>query len=201
MKAVTKKQQEILDFIVAFCDEHSYTPTIREIAANYNITVKAAFDHVNALKKKGKITSEKGRLRTLKIVKNKEAVNEKFLDIPILGEVSAGTGILSEEDIRGFVPVHSSILKKNCEYFAVKVCGDSMNGIGIVDGDTAVIEKQQTAKNGDIVVALINERYVLKKYYRQISNIKLCSENPLYYPIYTDNIRILGHLACVFRVY
>ncbi|GMO49348.1 MAG: transcriptional repressor LexA [Termitinemataceae bacterium] len=202
MKDLTKKQQNVLQFITKFNIEHNYSPTIREIAKNFEITVKAAFDHVNALRIKGKLTSEKGCLRTLQVVEdeNSEAKNS-FVYIPIIGEVSAGVGILSEEDRHGVIPVHSSMLKKNQEYFAVKVRGDSMTGIGIVDGDTAVIRKCESAENGSVVVAMINEGYVLKKFYRQSENIKLCSANSQYHPIYTNEIQILGRLAFVFRLY
>jgi repressor LexA len=202
MKKLTDRQAEVLQFIAKFIDEHAYAPTIRQIAEHFGLSVKAAYDHVSALKRKEKIRSTTRSSRTMEIVHEKdERVKSPFLEIPILGEVAAGLGILSEENHNGCLPVHRSMLKKNKKYFAVKVRGDSMEGIGVMDGDMAVIEKHETAQNGDVVVAMINEGYVLKKFYKQKSNIKLVSANTKYHPIYSSDIRILGHLAFVFRSY
>ncbi|MDR2841722.1 MAG: transcriptional repressor LexA [Spirochaetaceae bacterium] len=201
MKTLTQKQQDVLQFITDFIRENKYAPTVRQIAANFDLSVRAAYDHITALKKKGQIKSTKGSCRTMEIIAEKKESIGAIVNIPILGEVAAGTGVLSEENVSEFIPVHNSVLKKNKTYFAVKVCGDSMTGIGVMDGDTAVIEQRQTAENGDVVVAMINEGYVLKKFFKQNLNIKLCSENSKYHPIYTNQIRILGKLAFVFRTY
>jgi repressor LexA len=199
MKTLTKKQEDILNFITKFVEKNNYAPTTREIAKYFNTSVKTSYEHVIALKNKGKLNSEEGSARTLHIVN--DTGDSDIVQIPILGEVAAGVRILSEEDQGGSVPVHSSMLKPNRDYFAVKVRGDSMTGIGVFDRDIAIIEKQETAINGDIVVAMINDGYVLKRIYKQESNIKLCSENPEYHPIYTNEIRILGRLVFAFRFY
>jgi repressor LexA len=93
------------------------------------------------------------------------------------------------------------MIKKQKPYFALIVRGDSMIGAGVLDGDTVIIEKSETAKNGDIVVAMIDEGYTLKRFFRNNNTIKLKSENPAYYPIYCNDVQIIGLLTCVIRSY
>jgi repressor LexA len=203
MKELTEKQQLVLDFIRQFISEHNYPPTFRQIAEHFEITVKAAYDHVMALKKKQKLRMIDKSSRTMEIIDDEFYGNksEGFEDIPILGEVAAGPRILSEENYMGSIRVHNSMLKKQKRYFALIVRGDSMKGAGVLDGDTVIIEKIETAKNGDIVVAMIEDGYTLKRFFKRNKSIKLQSENPAYYPIYCNNVRIVGHLACVIRSY
>ncbi|MDR2445386.1 MAG: transcriptional repressor LexA [Spirochaetaceae bacterium] len=203
MKELTERQRVILNFIAHFIDEHNYPPTFRQIAGHFKITVKAAYDHVTALKKKQKLRLHDKSSRTMEIISNVSYDNEQkdFEDIPILGEVAAGPRILSDENYMGSIRIHRSMLKKRRRYFALIVRGDSMTGAGVMDGDTVIIEKTETAKNGDIVVAMLNDGYTLKRFFKRNENIKLQSENSAYYPIYCNDVRIVGHLACVIRSY
>jgi repressor LexA len=203
MKELTERQRFVLDFIARFIKEHNYPPTFRQIAGYFGITVKAAYDHVMALKKKQKLKMRDKSSRTMEIIGYEFCGNEGggFEDIPILGEVAAGPRILSEENYMGKIRVHNSMLKKHKCYFALVVRGDSMNGAGVLDGDTVIIEKIETAKNGDIVVAMIEDGYTLKRFFKRNKNVKLQSENPAYYPIYCNDVHIVGHLACVIRSY
>lgn len=203
MKELTNKQKLVLSYIAHFISEHSYPPTFRQIAGHFDITVKAAFDHVTALKRKEVISLNDKGFRTMKIINHElcAAENDGFEDIPILGEVAAGKRILSEENYMGSIRVHYSMLKKQKPYFALIVRGDSMIGAGVFDGDTVIIEKTETAKNGDIVVAMIDEGYTLKRFFRNDKTVKLKSENPAYYPIYCNDVQIIGHLTCVIRSY
>jgi repressor LexA len=207
MKELTERQRVILNFIAHFIDEHNYPPTFRQIAGNFKITVKAAYDHVTALKKKQKLRLHDKSSRTMEIISNVGYDNEQkdFEDIPILGEVAAGPRILSEENYMGSIRIHRSMLKKRRRYFALIVRGNSMTGAGVMDGDTVIIEKTETAKNGDIIVAMlndgVNDGYTLKRFFKRNENIKLQSENSAYHPIYCNDVRIVGHLACVIRSY
>ncbi|MCL2878911.1 MAG: transcriptional repressor LexA [Treponema sp.] len=202
MKELTLRQKEILSFVKKYISSHSYPPTIREIAAYFSITAKGAHDHITALRKKGALKQTGKCMRTIGLVKDQEEENsEKCMEIPILGTVAAGQPILSEENWDGTISVHQSLLKKNKKYFALKVRGDSMTGIGIMDGDTAVIEKQSVVKNGDIAVAVIDEAVTLKRFFRENNRVRLQAENPAYKPIYTQNARVLGRLAQVLRFY
>jgi repressor LexA len=203
MKELTEKQRLVLNFIACFISDHSYPPTFRQIAEHFEITVKAAYDHVRALKKKQKIRLGDKSSRTIELIDYEfdSAGNNCFLDIPIMGEVAAGPRILSEENYMGSIRIHRSMLKKHKRYFALVVRGDSMTGAGVMDGDKVIIEKTETAKNGDIVVAMIDDGYTLKRFFKRSNNIKLLSENPAYYPIYCNDVQIVGHLGCVIRSY
>jgi repressor LexA len=203
MKQLTERQKNVLTFISEFITQKSYPPTIREIAEHFKFSAKAAYDHIHVLKKKGWIEMESKISRTLKIIKHDDWDEETgFCLIPVLGSVAAGERILSEEVYSHSIHIHKSWIKppyKN--YFALTVRGDSMTGAGLMDGDTAVILKQETAQDGDIVVAEIDEGYTIKRFFRENARIRLQPENPAYKPIYCGNLRVAGVLACVYRSY
>jgi len=202
MKELTKRQKEVLSFIANHISKHSYPPTIREIAEHFRISVKGAYDHVAALKRKDYLKQDGNRSRTMALTESKEDEDYELLaNIPIVGTVAAGVPILSEENWEGTLTVYKPSLKRNRVYFAVKVRGDSMTGAGIVDGDMAVIEKQSTAANGEIVVAVVDEAVTIKRFFKENSRIKLQAENPDYKPIYRQEVRILGRLAQIIRDY
>jgi repressor LexA len=201
MKELTPRQREVLIFITEYISTYTYSPTIRDIADHYEISVKGAYDHVAALKKKGRIKADRGP-RTLTVVKSEEEQAGDIVEIPFLGTVAAGTPILAEENWDGSIPLHRSMLKKGRRYFALKVRGDSMTGAGIMDGDTAIIEQQEAARNGEIVIAMVNEAITMKRYFRENTRIRLQPENDAYKPIYSSkDIRILGRVVHIFRSY
>jgi repressor LexA len=197
MKELTHRQQEMLTFIRAFITTHRYPPTFREIADNFDMSVKGAYDHVAALKKKGYVRGDK-RSRTIELVNPEDT---DILMIPILGSVAAGNPILAEENWEGSIPLPRSELKKNGAFFALKVRGDSMIGAGIMDGDTAIIEQRAVAENGEIVVAVVNEAMTMKRYYQENNRIRLQPENDNYKAIYSRDVRLLGRLAKIIRSY
>jgi repressor LexA len=201
MKELTQRQKEILSFIQTYKDEHNYPPTIREMADFFAISVKGAHDHVIALKRKGALTYEDRRSRTMELVSKDTDLGEHFIEIPIVGTVAAGQPILAEENWEGTISLHDASLKKNRKYFALKVRGDSMSGAGIMDGDTAIIEQQNTVRNGEIAVAMVDEAMTLKRFYKESNRVKLQAENPAYLPIYSQNVRILGRLSQILRAY
>jgi repressor LexA len=124
-----------------------------------------------------------------------------FAEIPIVGTVAAGIPILSEENWEGVLTLDRALLKKNRTYFAVKVRGDSMVNAGIMDDDMAVIEKQSVVKNGEIAVVVVDDAVTLKRFYKEISRIRLQAENPAYKPIYCQEVRIIGRLCQIIRYY
>jgi repressor LexA len=202
MKELTKRQKEVLSFIANHINKHSYPPTIREIAEHFTISVKGAYDHVAALKKKNCLKQDGNRSRTMALTEAREEDNSKlFTKIPVVGTVAAGIPILSEENWEDTLMLHKSSLKKNRMYFAVKVRGDSMQNAGIMDGDMAVIEKQSAVKNGEIAVAVVDDAVTLKRFFKESSRIRLQAENPDYKPIYCQDVRILGRLAQIIRNY
>jgi repressor LexA len=203
MKGLTQKQKKVLDFLTQYIAIHAYPPTIREIGDNFGISVKGAYDHVEALRKKQILRLGDKRSRTIEIIKDETVpAIEPVSEVPLLGTVAAGRPILSEENKEGAVPIHRSLLKKNARYFALKVRGDSMIGAGIVDGDIAVIEKQETAENRESVVAQVDDEAVtLKRFFKEANRVRLEPENTNYKPIYTQHARILGRLAHIIRSY
>ncbi|MDR1351886.1 MAG: transcriptional repressor LexA [Treponema sp.] len=200
MKELTDRQREILTFISKYIKSHTYPPTIREIADNFKISIKGAHDHVTALKKKAYVKNDK-RSRTLEVIRRDGEDEGSSIEIPILGPVAAGVPILAEENWDGSIPVNRSMLRKGSRYFALNVKGDSMEGAGILDGDLAIIEQLETAENGEIVVAMVNDATTLKRYYREKTRIRLQPENDNYKPIYSQDVRLLGRLAKIIRSY
>ena len=201
MRPLTPRQEEVLDFIRGYIAGNKYPPTIREISDHFTISVKGAYDHVKALEKKERIRCDTNRSRAIEVLGDETADREELIiDVPLLGAVAAGTPLLAEENHDGFVPVPRAMLG-NGRYFAVTVHGDSMTGAGIMDGDTAIINQQPVANNGEIVVAMVDEAVTLKRFYRERNRIQLKSENPAYPPIYTRDARILGRLAHIVRSY
>jgi repressor LexA len=201
MKGLTERQNEILSFITKYLKDHSFPPSIREIAENYKISVKGAHDHITALRKKGFLKHADKRPRTMGLTHSIYEEFSGFIEIPILGSVAAGVPVLAEENYDGNIVLHHSQLKKNRKYFALKVKGDSMSGAGILEGDMAIIEEQSTVLNGEIAVAVIDEAVTLKRFYRESSRIRLQAENPAYNPIYSQDVKILGRLSGIIRNY
>ncbi|AEJ20682.1 transcriptional repressor LexA [Gracilinema caldarium] len=203
MKELTERQREVLSFISAFTKSHTYPPTIREIADHFSISVKGAYDHLNALKKKGYLRLSDKRSRTIEVVHTMDRQNEteQLIQIPILGTVAAGKPILAEENWEGTVAIPPSMVRKQGTYFALNVRGDSMIEAGIMDGDLAIIEKRETAHNGEIVVAVVDDAVTLKRFYKESNRIRLQPENAAYSPIYCQDIRLLGRLSCIIRSY
>jgi len=202
MRKPTKRQEEVLEFIAGYIHTHAYSPTIREVANFFSISVKGAHDHLAALKKKGLLRQGDNKPRTMELVKAREE-EQDFREIPILGTVAAGRPVMAVENMDGSIRLHKSLLKRGREYFALQVRGDSMEGAGIMEGDTAIIEQQNTVRNGEIVVVMQDDDAVtIKTFYRESARIRLQPENSKYSPIYcSGDVRVLGKLAHIFRSY
>lgn len=200
MKEATERQREVLDFIAAYVHNNAYSPTIREVADHFSISVKGAHDHLTALRKKGLLKQGDKKPRTMGLVKNDD--EEDIVEIQVLGTVAAGKPVMCEENMDGSIKFHRSMLKKGRQYFALRVKGDSMEGAGIMDGDTAIIEQQNTVRNSEIAVVMVDEAVTLKTFYKESNRIRLQPENPKYNPIYcTGDLRVLGKLAHIMRSY
>jgi repressor LexA len=176
---------------------------VREIAEHFNISVRGAYDHLAALKKKNRIRMDRGP-RTIEIINTADEEDpSSFMEIPILGYVAAGIPINVESNWEGTIPVLRSMLKGEGDYYALRVQGDSMTGAGILEGDIAVIKQTSLAQNGEIVVVQVNDNTTLKRFFHESSRIRLQPENPAYQPIFSnlENIRILGRLVHLSRSY
>ena len=203
MKEPTQNQQEVLHFISSFTELNSCPPTVRETGERFGISVKAVQDHFAALRKKGYLASADGRSRSLKVLIEDEEIGLRRSErIPVLGTVAAGLPIFCDENYNGSVYVPASMVRSGGSYFALFVRGDSMTGAGILDGDLAVIRRQDYAENGAIVVALTDEDSVtLKRFFKENARIRLQAENDAYNPIYRQNVKILGVLSNIIRNY
>ncbi|MDR1249772.1 MAG: transcriptional repressor LexA [Treponema sp.] len=204
MKDLTPRQKNVLGFITDYIENHAYPPTIREIGDHFAISVKGAYDHVDAIRKKGFLRFGDKRSRTIEVLKggkDSPDFDSPVILVPLLGTVAAGKPILSEENWEGSIPIPISLLKKNAQYFAMKVRGDSMTGAGIADGDVAIIEKQDFAETREIVLAQVNEAITLKRFFKETNRVRLEPANAKYKPIYTQNVRILGRLSHIIRSY
>jgi repressor LexA len=199
MKAITARQSEVLSYIKAFIHDHKFPPTIREISDSFSISVKGAYDHVKALEKKQFIKLDTNRSRTIEVL-GEESDSDRTVDVPILGSVAAGLPLLAEENLDGTVKLPHEYVQRG-PHFALHVKGDSMRDAGIMDGDVAVFRHQQTADNGDIVVAMVDEAVTLKRFFKEKNRVRLQAENPEYPPIFTQNVRVLGRLAHLIRRY
>lgn len=201
MKGLTKRQKEVLDFIKSYIHSNRYPPSIRDIGGHMRISVKGAYDHIKALEKKNYIKCSLNRSRAIRVLEESEInKEEKYQEVPILGTVAAGKPLFAEENMEGSIKVPQDYLRKG-QYFALKVNGDSMKDAGIFEGDITVIKHQNTAENGDIVVAMVDEAVTLKRFFMEKNRVKLKSENPAYPSIFTQNVRILGKLFFLIRYY
>jgi len=208
MKELTDRQKLVLSFIANYIKKNSYPPTIREIADHFKISVKGAHDHITALRKKGHLRQADKRPRTMGLTHSRPE-DADLMEIPVLGTVAAGLPVLAEENFDGNILLHRSMLKRNKKYFALKVKGDSMSGVGILEGDTAIIEKQNTVRNGEIAVVVVynddkdssEEGVTLKRFYKESSRIRLKAENPAYKERYYNDVKILGRLFTIIRSY
>jgi repressor LexA len=202
MREPTQRQKEVLNFIAGYINAHTYPPTIRDVADFFSISVKGAHDHLTALRKKGLLNYGDKKSRTMELIRQKGEEREDFAEIPILGTVAAGLPIMAVENMDGSMKFHRSFLKNGVVYFSLRVKGDSMENAGIMDGDMAVIEHCNTVRNGEIVVAMLEDAVTLKTFFRENSRIRLQPETPGYSPIYCSrDVRILGKLAHIIRSY
>ena len=204
MKALTECQQESLRYIRDYTLENSRPPTIREVAEHFGVTVKAAQDRITALRKKQFLAPSDNCSRSLRIlvdIDEKEKENSEMVSVPLLGTIAVGKPLICADNTEGRIFVPSSFLRKDSEYFALTVKGDSMSQAGILDGDTALIQQCETAEDGEIIVVLLDDTITLKRYFKEPSRIRLQSENPDFKPIYCQDVRILGRLSTIIRIY
>ena len=199
-KKLTEKQDLILNFIRDKIKDSGFPPTVREIGDHFEITVKGAYDHLKAIEKKGFIRTEQNKSRAIVIIEDEEQEPARSLRVPLLGNIAAGAPLLAEENIEEYLSFPEDMFSKG-EYFALHVRGDSMIDGGIFNGDIAIIKKQDTARNGEVVAALIENEATLKTFMMDKGRIQLVAQNPAYEPIIPENLTILGKLAAVFRTY
>lgn len=207
--ALNPKQAAIFDYIKTQIKDKGYPPSVREIgkAVGLSSTSSVQF-HVDALEKKGYIRKDPLKMRAMEVLKwNDEDLlpssanmpAQEMVDIPIIGKINAGLPALAEENIEEYFPVPLNFVNSNKQLFMLRVNGESMIEVGIEDSDLLIIEENKTARNGDIVVALIDEEATVKTFYRETNRFRLQPENHLMQPIYSDHVEILGKPIGLFR--
>ena len=200
MNEVNDKQTQIYEFLKAFTADKGYPPTVREICQAVNLkSTSSVHGHLKQLEKDGLIKRDPTKPRALEIVNN--SVKKEMINIPIVGKVTAGMPILASENIEDSFPLPIDYVKHNNELFMLNVSGTSMIKAGILDGDLAIIEKCDSASNGDIVVALIDNEATLKRFFKEENHIRLQPENDSMQPIIVDSCSVLGKLVGIYRAY
>ena len=193
MKPLTKSQQKIYDFLKDR-SQYGIPPSVREICAATGLkSTSTVHAHLKALENLGYISRDAGLNRAIHI----EGC-EQTAQVPILGKVTAGLPILAVEEIQGYLPITAS-QQRGRELFALTVQGESMKNAGILDGDYVVVERTPTARDGDIVVALIEDEATVKRLYRETDCVRLQPENDAFEPIYAKEFIILRNVVSVVR--
>ena len=209
MKPITKRQQQILDFIQKEVKKRGYPPSVREIGQAVGLASTASVhNQLTQLEKKGFIRKDKSTTRGLVLLTHQSAKTTSapikspdVVQVPIVGKVTAGTPIEAIHNAHDFFPLPAHLIPSHGTIFMLTVQGDSMINAGIHDGDQIMVQKQQTATNGDIVVAMLNHNEVtVKRFYREAGHVRLQPENDSLDPIILQEVTIVGKVTGLFRV-
>ncbi|MBL8376979.1 MAG: transcriptional repressor LexA [Burkholderiales bacterium] len=183
---LTSRQSEILDFIRDTVKRTGLPPTRAEISATFGFrSPNAAEEHLRALARKGAIEIASGTARGIQLAEQLSGAMQSIVALPLIGRVAAGSPILAEQNIDRHMPVDPAVFKPQADYL-LKVKGESMQGIGILDGDLLAVHSQSEARNGQVVVARIDNEVTVKRYFRKGGTIELVAENPAFKPILVD---------------
>ncbi len=207
-KPLSKRQQAIYDYIKKCIKKDGYAPSVRDISAAVGLASPSSVHvHLKTLEERGYIKRGAMKSRCITLVEKKSGssagkqsadTQNKMVELPLVGNVAAGTPILAEQNIEDTFSLPKSIVGDNAS-FMLSVHGDSMVECGINDGDFVVVKEQQTADNADIVVAIIEDGATVKRFYKESDRVRLQPENSSMQPIYTDECAIAGKVVAVFR--
>ena len=199
---ISKKQSEILEYIKSQIINKGYPPSVRDICEAVNLkSTSSVHSHLETLEKNGYIRRDPTKPRAIEIIDdNFNLVRREMVNVPIVGKVAAGEPILAVENVESYFPVPTEFMP-NEQCFMLKVQGESMINAGIFDGDTIIVEQCQTASNGDMVVALVEDSATVKTFYREADHIRLQPENDTMDPIIVPDCQILGRVFGVFRFF
>ncbi|MCI9103372.1 MAG: transcriptional repressor LexA [Lachnospiraceae bacterium] len=197
---ISAKQQEILEYIKETILKKGYPPAVREICEAVNLkSTSSVHSHLETLEENGYIRRDPTKPRAIEILDDHfNLTRREVANIPLIGSVAAGQPILAQENIENYFPVPVDLIP-NQEAFILKVKGESMINAGILDGDHIIVAQQETADNGDIVVALLDDSATVKRFYREDSQIRLQPENDAMDPIYATDVQILGKVVGLLR--
>ena len=196
MEKLTKRQEDILKTLKKFMAKHGYPPTVREIGALLNLSSPATTHfHLNKLEEKGYIKKNEAKNRALELL-----VEENIVEVPLLGKVTAGNPIEAIEVPNEYFALPATMINGKKEVFTLRVNGESMINVGIYDGDIIIVERKNTASNGEKVVAMTeNNEVTVKTYYKENGHFRLQPENDTMGPIILDRVNILGKVIGLYR--
>ena len=199
---ITAKQQEILEYIKDEILKRGYPPAVREICEAVHLkSTSSVHSHLETLEKNGYIRRDPTKPRAIEICDDSfQMVRTEMTSIPVIGTVAAGQPILAQENIESYFPVPAEILPSG-DSFILKVKGDSMINAGILSGDQIFVQCCNTARNGDMVVALVDDSATVKTFYKEVDHIRLQPENDTRDPIIVDDCQILGKVFGVMRIF
>ena len=200
MERITAKQEQIFNFIRSFTEEKGYPPSVREICKGIGLkSPSSVHAHLKSLESAGYLQRDANKTRAMIINSPEGSHGVHAVNVPILGQVAAGSPVLAVEDIEGYIPFDPGGAER--EYFALRVKGDSMIDAGILEGDILVVAVQESAVNGEIVVALIEGEATVKRFKRTSDGVWLMPENPAYSPIDGTDAAIVGKVVASMRTY
>ncbi len=199
---ITSKQQEILDFIKSEILRKGYPPAVRDICEAVHLkSTSSVHSHLESLERNGHIRRDPTKPRAIEIMdENFYMLRHEVVNVPLVGTVAAGQPILATENIESYFPIPAEYVP-NTDTFMLRVKGESMVNAGIFVGDQIMVQQQNTANNGEIVVALIDDEATVKTFYKENGHYRLQPENDTMAPIIADDVTILGKVFGVFRLF
>lgn len=198
---ITKKQSEILEYIKSQILNKGYPPSVRDICTAVDLkSTSSVHAHLETLEKNGYIRRDPTKPRAIEIIDdNFNLTRREVVNVPLVGRVAAGEPLLAVENVVSYFPIPSEYMP-NEEVYMLTVKGDSMINMGIYDGDNIIVKKQNTARDGEVVVALVDDSATVKRFYKKADHIELHPENDYMEPIIVDNCEILGKVIGLVRL-
>lgn len=199
---ITAKQSEILEYIKSQIINKGYPPSVRDICEAVHLkSTSSVHAHLETLEKNGYIRRDSTKPRAIEIIDdNFNLTRREVVNVPLIGQVAAGQPILAVENITNYFPIPAEFLN-NSETFMLNVKGDSMINMGIYDGDMIIVRRQQTADNGEVIVALVDDSATVKRFYKEDGHYRLQPENDFMDPIIVDNVEIVGKVIGLIRLH
>lgn len=198
---ITKKQTEILEYIKSQILNKGYPPSVRDICEAVDLkSTSSVHAHLETLEKNGYIRRDPTKPRTIEIIDdNFNLTRREVVNVPLLGQVAAGQPLLAVENVTSYFPIPAEYMP-NEESFMLRVKGDSMVNMGIYDGDQIIVKRQNTAHNGEVIVALVDDSATVKRFYKEDGHIRLQPENDFMEPIIVENCEIIGKVIGLIRM-
>ena len=199
---ISEKQREILEYIKQEILQRGYPPAVRELCEAVNLkSTSSVHSHLETLEKNGFIRRDPTKPRAIEILDDDfNLTRREVVNVPVVGQVAAGEPILAEQNIQDYFPIPVEYMP-NAETFMLKVKGESMINAGIFSGDTVLVQRQSDARNGDMVVALVDDSATVKTFYKEDGYYRLQPENDTMDPIIVDHCEVLGKVFGVFRFF